>query len=221
MTENKVNAQSFRAENFFKYSTLVILFCLIVVQFVNLVVKTKIIPEVISNVGSRAAIGATSAGTIGAGIGAFGAGIGAAPGAALGAVAGGIGGAVSALFSSIGTLKSEMRQTATEQKATFTSSKTAIKDIINSVNHGYPYKPGEAEELFESELARIDRAERNLKQLSENNWLSKAKDDLTRIETWNRAGKLRAIRDMQLALLKPNPNAPIQDYAEPELEITS
>ena len=48
MTENKVNAQSFQAENFFKYSTLVILFCLIVVQFVNLVVKTKIIPEVIS-----------------------------------------------------------------------------------------------------------------------------------------------------------------------------
>ena len=115
-------------------------------------------------------------------------------------------GLIKSLVGHISILKQESQQTIREQTATLISSKSAINKIRYAANKGLI--DGEtARDLFNNQLAKIDRAERNLKQVDERFWNSKTKDDLIRIQNWNDNERRVATIELQMAILNPNPNA--------------
>lgn len=165
---------------------------------------TGIIPEVASNIGQKAAIGAGTGALAGAAVG----GVGAVPGAIVGA----IGGTIAGAFNIVGNLKQEEQQKTKVAYKDFTTSRTNIKAIITYAKNGGD--PIEARNLYNKEIAKIYQAESNLKQLEERDWLSKAQDELTAIQNFR---ETQAIYDMALQnalLLNPNAN-----YEFPQEEI--
>jgi len=166
-------------------------------------------PGVIGNVLQRGALGAAG----GAAAGAFAGGIGAIPGA----IGGGAAGVISGLATTISELREEEKQSTLIQKVSFRASKSNIKAIIDAVNKNL-ISPMDAISLYNRELAKIDRVERNLKMLSEREWLSKAKDELIMVQQFNDFERQRTALMLEQALLRPNPNAPLMSLASDFLE---
>ena len=131
-------------------------------------------------------------------------------GAGLGALVGGPAGAAVGAFigggpSIISSLKENEIQNTKTEYAGFIKSQSTLKSIIDGLNKGY-LDPIDAVNLYNSELSRIDVAERNLKALSEREWLSKSKDELIKIQAFNETQRPLIENMLRQALQTPNPN---------------
>lgn len=126
-------------------------------------------PDILASVATGAAIGAVGGVAFG--------GVGAIPGAVIGGIAGGIRGVLT-------SLKDEERQNVKVYRVTASESKNNIKTIINGVNAGM-IDPIDATRLYRRELIKINEVERNLRLMSERDWLTKAKDELVKIQDFN------------------------------------
>lgn len=166
-----------------------------------------IIPEVLSSVGSKAATGAAIGATAGLATG----GTLSLPAAGVGA----IGGAVYGAATILSHLKEEAIQNTKVQKISASKAQTNIKAIIDGVNKGL-VDPVDAVDLYNREIAKIDRAERNLKLLEEKDWLSKAKDELIAIQTFNDVGRAQSAALLNAAIIRPNP---AQNYDLPIIQL--
>lgn len=129
------------------------------------------------------------------------------------------GAALTAAISIVANLKSEEMQNVKVQYKSFTASQRNIKAIITAVN-GRALDPIEGVRMYNEELARIDSQERNLKMLSERDWLSKGKDELVQIESFNRVTRGQTGIMLRNAIINPDPtlvlNFPIDETLSEE-----
>lgn len=165
----------------------------------------NIAPEIGANILQKGAAGAATGAATGAIAGSVVPIIGTAAGAAGGAIAGAVGGVVVGAVNILGTLKEEEKQNVRIAYKSYTTSKTNIKAIIDGINKG-ALDPVDAVDLYNRELAKIDAAQRDLKALAEREWLTKAKDELVAIESFNAAQRATTSARLQLAIMQPNPN---------------
>lgn len=160
----------------------------------NPIVSGSATGDVLAAIGSKAAAGAAT----GAAAGLLGsAGTLSAPGAAVGA----IGGVVVGALTIIPELKEQYIQNTKVQKITAGKAINNIKAIIEYADKGGD--PVLAVGLFNQELAKIDRSERNLKALDENDW-AKAKDELAAITSFNAIGRNMAEVMLYQAITNPS-----------------
>lgn len=150
------------------------------------------------------------------------AGTGAIAGAAAGtAIAPGVGTVIGAGIGALGgaftKISFEKRQDVKQAVEVYKGAKGNMAWIINEVNAGR-MSGEQATELFDEELANYYAAERNIKDLNRNNlqkFLSNGGEEARRIEAFGR--RIPTIqRNLQLAILAPNPNAPRASYQDPE-----
>ena len=165
-----------------------------------------IAPDIAANILQSTATGAGLGALGGAAIG----GVGAVPGA----VVGGAAGFIKAAFQIVGDLKEHQRYYGQIEYRDFTTSVKGLKAVIVYAKNGGD--PVDARNLYNDLIANIYRQERNLKQLEEQDWLSKAKKPLTAIQNFR---ETQATYDLALenALLQ-NPNA-IYDFPLEPAEI--
>jgi hypothetical protein len=159
----------------------------------------SIIPEIAANVVQKAGAGAAVGAIAGAGN-------------PLAIAGGALAGGVAAAFDIVGKLKTEETQKTANTYKDFTTSRTALKAIIIYAKNGGD--PIEATRLYNNEIMAINRAEQNLKQLEEREWLSKAKGELIAIQNFR---EIQGTYDTLLAnAIRQNPNA---NYEFPQEEI--
>jgi len=161
-------------------------------------------PETLTDIGTRTAGGATAGAIFGATGGTATLPVfGTVVGAGGGAIVGGVGGAIASIPSIISNLKTQEREKTEAVSLDFTTSKANIKAIILYAKGGGD--PITARDLYNQELTKIYQSESNLKQLSERDWLTKAKKDLTAIEAFRR-NQITFDTALENAILK-NPDA--------------
>ena len=87
--------------------------------------------------------------------------------------------------------------------------------IINQVNAGN-MDPVTASDLFNQEISDFNRAERNLKKLTQDDlaeFLSDGMDERTKVESFRR--RISQYEDLlQASIMNPNPNFQINDAIE-------
>src|SRR3990167_318085 len=105
----------------------------------------------------------------------------------------------------ISELKEEYQGLKTNEYVSFQGSSNALKTIIQQVDSG-ALAPIDAVQLFNMELARIDKAERVLTGLEEKSWLGKNRKELIKITDFNRIHRENYIRELQSAIINPNPD---------------
>jgi len=131
-------------------------------------------------------------------------------GTAVGAVVGGSAGALSGLlYKAINNVKAEAKEDTLSTKANFDAANTNIGSVIQALNRGY-ISQEDAVRLYRKQLAIIDRSERQLKELTDNElneFLSGGSTEMAKIAAFNSPGGEREFWDlrMQAALLKPDP----------------
>lgn len=126
-------------------------------------------------------------------------------GTAAGAV---IGGAIGGVSSLLGKISVEQRQDATQAFNNYNNAKGNINKIIQWTNQGL-MTPEEAVVQYNQEIANVNLAERQLKELTDSSldrFLSGGKDELADIEAFRRVQWLYE-RRLTEAIVNPNPNA--------------
>lgn len=158
-----------------------------------------ILPETAAGILAKAGAGAAAGGIATGGVG---------------AIAGAVGGAVWGIGTIIPNLKAEEKQKTKVAYKDYTTTKTNMKAIIDYARKGGD--PIDAINLYKAEWAKIYKAEMDLKQLEERDWLSKAKDELTAVQNFKES---KVVYDtmMQNAILQ-NPNA---NYEFPTDEVVT
>lgn len=143
---------------------------------------------------------------IGLRAGAAGAGAGVAGAIASAPVAAAVGTAAAGAFfiSTLSNLKGEAQQNVKIEYDSYRAFKTNIKSIIDGVNKGL-IDPINARDMYNNELAKLDRAERRLKALSDKEWLTKGKDELVKIQEFNDVQRPQITALLQQAILAPDP----------------
>lgn len=155
-------------------------------------IAPDIASEIIQSTASGAGLGALAGSAVG--------GVGAVPGAVIGAA----GGAIKGGFSVVSKLKLEQRQNVKVEFKNYSDSVKNIKSILDGVNKG-TVDSIEAVDLYNRELEKIDAAEVKLKILGEHEWLSKAKDELVQIQSFNDVQRQKTATALQQAILNPDP----------------
>ena len=132
----------------------------------------------------------------------------------VGTLGGAIVGATVGAFTAISVDKREDVREAIE---VYKGAKGNFAFIINEVNAGR-MAPMTASQLWNTELANFYAAERNLKRLNKNSLqraLSSGKEEARRIEAFKR--RLPELqRNLEVAMMRPNPNSLAVDFTEPE-----
>jgi hypothetical protein len=131
---------------------------------------------------------------------------GTAGGAGLGAAIGFAGNFLGSIY---GNLKDDAQKGVASEYASFGNSLINIKAIIKNAGRD----PLDAINLYQIELAKIDRAERRLKQSSEADWLSTSKKQLTEIEDFN---MFQREQTRQLLIMAINNPAIVQNFEVPQ-----
>lgn len=143
-----------------------------------------------------AAGGAASLGALGL--------VGGPPGAVVGAATGTVLGFAAGVY---GKLRSNERQGIKEDFANFQTSTNNLASIIDMVNQGL-VDPYEATALFNLELAKIDRAESNLKKRTDDDtraFLGDAGDELIKVQSFNDLQRAQYTAGLIQAIQAPNP----------------
>jgi len=106
--------------------------------------------------------------------------------------------------------KLNQRQGVKEQATIFSTSVSNLNEIKNAVNKG-EISPDDAIIMWNEELKNINEAERKLIETTNGNlglnaFLSGGKDELVKIESFNRVDKFLMRRQFEQAILNPNPD---------------
>lgn len=141
-----------------------------------------------------------------------GAGAGALAGAALAPATAGasvpIGAGIGLLTSVLGKVGLAKRNDVAEARNNFVNARGNIKAIIQATNQGI-LDPIDAVSMYNQQLASINLAERQLKELTDNDldkFLSGGKDELADIQSFRQIQDIYQ-RRLQEAIIAPNPNA--------------
>jgi len=161
--------------------------------------------EVLGGAGAKAAAGAAGGAAGGAVAGIFTGGVASLPLAAAAGSAGAIGGFFYGIYSG---LKDQSQKMIVAEYTSYSDSLTNIKSIIANAGRD----PVEAINLYQIELAKIDAAERKLKKEDERKWLSTTKNQLIKIEDFNRYQRENTRQMLLLAIADPTT---IQNFEMP------
>ena len=160
---------------------------------------------------SQVAVGAAGGAVVGSAAG----GIGAGPGAAIGAVGFGVKGFVSSIKTEV---KAEAGEDTSAINAQFAADRRTLGKVITAVNRG-DIDPATGVRYFNEIIARIDKEERQMKQLTSTDlqdWLSGGSTVMAKIAAFNAPRGEKEVREDELrgAVIAPDPTKSLTEFED-------